>query len=606
MAEKFLEFFQLELSPVATVVPDDPERKAAAFLDVVRSLDFYTVCQGVFPENLKLSYHDFQLLTWGWNSAAQLLLTPISQTGAMPIQRDSGKFAATVLHQAGRACLLKRTSDMIRHGFLTVDESAEGFVVRKSHGLGSQFADLLEVERLDDLNRLRDDMARHMVHGWSLVDYEHAMNSMDMPGAFMSRSLKSPFAEWKQDDVDSLMGSLIFPWDSGSGIMMGYGAHPDVDLHFLLEGLNLILACRNEAGLHPACTISDTSGADVTAVAAVVVGLHLKHIRFALLSQKTHPEIRLEKSLTIWGPRSELVESIAEFMGIESGRVSRALSAITVKASEAEIFANRTTPLIPLVIDLENGFILRPVSSISRNPLNTVIPIQQHRAAQSLQKVVEPREEWLRADIHAAFQGNRYVRVEGNVNLRDGNHVLTDVDAAVFDRTCGDLALFQIKWQDFDTNDVRQLRSKASNFVADVDKWATNVCRWISTRSMLDVGNTFRINPSKDGPVLRIFLFVVSRHVCRMAGYGFKSANAFLAFATWPQWMRVRAEVGPVPHVMDRIHEQLCKEYEREVSVLPFPYKMNVASVDAVVQYEDVFVRFDDLSGSENQEERSD
>jgi hypothetical protein len=56
---------------------------------------------------------------------------------------------------------------------------------------------------------------------------------------------------------------------------------------------------------------------------------------------------------------------------------------------------------------------------------------------------------------------------------------LTDIDAAVLDRTTGDLALFQLKWQDFRGATTRQTISRAKNFVGQVQKWAENTTTWI-------------------------------------------------------------------------------------------------------------------------------
>ena len=39
--------------------------------------------------------------------------------------------------------------------------------------------------------------------------------------------------------------------------------------------------------------------------------------------------------------------------------------------------------------------------------------------------------------------------------------MITDIDAAVFDVTTGELGLFQLKWQDFSSSDVAKQRSKA-------------------------------------------------------------------------------------------------------------------------------------------------
>lgn len=597
MEDRFQHLADSEMDAVREVIPADSTGKVAVLLEVLRALDWVTISNPLVPSDQRLAAHDLQIIQWGWNGIAELLLRPVSQRNAMPFMENSessSRFALSLLHQAGRASLLKRTADMIRFGLFRAEESADGITVCQNDGnMVRQFSDLLEPDRLKGLERVLDDPATENSHGWELVNHEDA-EWLRRQGAFMGRRREDPLATWKSNDVNSLMEPLTFPWPNPNGVMMGYKAHPDVDDHFFAEGMNFIDSCRHDAGLHPSCDFDGTSAADVLTISAILAGLHMKHVRFALLAQKTHENIEFRKSLTIWGPKSELVESISEYAAVEPGRVEQALSAVTMRASEASFFRNRTTSTVPLLIDLENGLVLRPVSSICRNPLTSVLRLQQHRSINGGQGIIEPRENWLRTDLYSMFRGSRYMTVDGNVKLKNGNQVTTDVDAAILDRTSGDLALFQLKWQDFATNDIRALHSKAKNFVREVDEWASRVSKWISSKSVIDVQNTFRIKPSKDGCVRRIFMFVLSRHACRMVGYGVDSTNGLLALATWPQWVRVRTELGPVPQVFDRIHERLCLEHEREATVSLHPFRLDVTSETISVQYEDLFVDFDD------------
>ncbi len=59
------------------------------------------------------------------------------------------------------------------------------------------------------------------------------------------------------------------------------------------------------------------------------------------------------------------------------------------------------------------------------------------------------------------------------------NVTMTDIYAAVLDMTTGELAIFQLKWQDFGYNDLLRIRSKATKFVERVDTWSSQTLEWI-------------------------------------------------------------------------------------------------------------------------------
>jgi hypothetical protein len=362
----------------------------------------------------------------------------------------------------------------------------------------------------------------------------------------------------------------------------------------MCAGIQYVNECQFKSGIHNKAAIGASNGSDVGLVAAYVAGLHLKHIRFAVIAHQTRPDIDIRKSLTIWGLLSDIVSSASDFLDMPLERVRSALAVLTVKPHEGSLFVNRTTPLIPLLIDMGNGHVLRPASCVTRNVLDTVIPIARHRDPNGYKNIIQPREDWLRSQLYAAFHGSRLATVNGNTKLNENGRTVTDVDAAILDVTCGEMAIFQLKWQDYSTNDVKELRSKAANFVTEVEEWARRVNSWIASRSIADVMSAFRLNVRKHGMPIRIFLFAISRHVCRTQGYGYINNNEYLGTATLSQFLRVRYEVGPVPFVFDKIHEQLVDEHPQNMQVKPLPYDLKVSSASVIVHYHDYFVAFGD------------
>jgi hypothetical protein len=191
-------------------------------------------------------------------------------------------------------------------------------------------------------------------------------------------------------------------------------------------------------------------------------------------------------------------------------------------------------------------------------------------------KIMSHREAWQRSEIYAMFQGARYQCVAGNIRLKKGGREITDVDAAIFDRTTGEVALMQLKWQDYFTNDVRKLRSKSSNLSRELERWTTQVTEWVRSEGLRGVASALRLNQARDGPVREVHLFAISREVARVGAYGWSPPPSHLAIANWPQFARVRFQLGPVAHVLREMHERFCSEATKTVIGTPVPMETTV------------------------------
>jgi hypothetical protein len=239
--------------------------------------------------------------------------------------------------------------------------------------------------------------------------------------------------------------------------------------------------------------------------------------------------------------------------------------------------ANHSTPLIPLLFDLGNGFILRPVSCLTRNPFTATKTQHQWLDSRTEHAIAADREDWMRSNLYGMFRGGRYVCFPGNLKLRRASSILTDIDAVVYDRLTGDVGLFQLKWQDYSTNDVRQLRSKAANLSAELIDWSGKVKSWIQENGISALDKSLRLKQKRREAVRSIFLFAISRSAVRTQGYGIKTDAPDLAMAVWPQFVRTRMEIGPAERTLRDIHARLVEEYGHVPSITPMPASLGVA-----------------------------
>jgi len=174
------------------------------------------------------------------------------------------------------------------------------------------------------------------------------------------------------------------------------------------------------------------------------------------------------------------------------------------------------------------------------------------------------------------FRGRRYICFPGNLKLRRGGAVLTDIDAAIYDRLTGDVGIFQLKWQDYSTNDVRQLRSKAANLAAELTDWSNKVMSWIEENGVSSLDKSLRLKQKRREAVRSVMLFAISRSSVRTHGFGVRTDAPSLAMAMWPRFVRARMEVGPSERSLRDLHARLLQEYGQLPDIRPTPASIQV------------------------------
>lgn len=285
--------------------------------------------------------------------------------------------------------------------------------------------------------------------------------------------------------------------------MVAYDARIEVDKHYMAEALSLATHWREDSGIHPEAMLGSITGADIAGVGASLISLHSKHFDCVSVAKKMYDHVSVGQSLTIWGPRTALEESISIMSGRPRPVVHSVFNALAMTSEQAKNLADHSTPLIPLLFDLGNGFILRPVSCLTRNPFTAARTQHQWLDPRTEHAVAADRENWMREHLYAMFRGRRYICFPGNIKLRRGGAVLTDVDAVIYDRLPGDVGIFQLKWQDYSTNDVRQLRSKATNLSAELIDWSGKVMSWIEENGVSALDKSLRLKKKRREAVRR-------------------------------------------------------------------------------------------------------
>jgi hypothetical protein len=547
------------------------------FIEVVRAMDYWSI--SAYPDSRQNAQtgQALDLMCWGWNRAVAELFEPLDQPNAFPMMestRESRGFAAGLMQEFGKVSLARRLADMGERGIMEIARDGDDFRLRMTEDARAQFADFAESDRLKAAEtRLSSSRA-----GWTMASMRDALRSPDMPGNYVALA-KAPVKRWLRPDIEELIKPLVRPWDTGYGVMVAYDARIEVDKHYMAEALALAMPWREDAGIHPDAKLGSITGGDLSGVGAALISLHAKHFGCVSVAKKLFSQVSVPQSLTIWGPKDALEESISFMSGRPAAVVQAAFNALAMTAEQAKKLAEHSTPLIPLLFDLGNGFILRPVSCLTRNPFTAAKTQHQWLDPRTEHAAAADREQWMREHLYGMFGGRRYIRFPGNLKLRRGGAVLTDIDAIIYDKQTGDVGLFQLKWQDYSTNDVRQLRSKAANLSAELGDWSGKVKSWLDENGVSALDKSLRLKQKRGEAARSALLFAISRSSIRTQGYGVKTQAPDLAMATWPQFIRARMEIGPSAWSMRDLHERVIQEHAQVPKVHPLPAALSMSCV---------------------------
>ncbi|MES5488526.1 hypothetical protein QMZ05_37775 [Bradyrhizobium sp. INPA03-11B] len=572
MANSLAALASVEIERQRAQVAELPQiARAGLLVEACRVIDFHHVIRFMSskPES-GLSEFEFATMLRGWNPLAAMLLPHIGSLRGIPFRESTPELRMSVLGilmNLGKASFLRENAEMLRHGMneCTVDGTAITFRMTDRYTI-DHFLDRLEADKLKDI--------------------EDAMSA----GNLFKEAIKRTAIE----NLDDRIRELVHPFRPRNNVtMVSYDSSPDIEEHFFAlvaednhEGID-------EAGIHDETVLGNITGKDLRTVVFLITSFYLKHIHFVDVAKKAFPDVNYPMSLTVWTPPDRLIESIASFTGIEQNAVSSALDMITVKSSHASYFEEEVTPLLPMLIKVSDDYVLQPVSSVFRNPFHGIRMLHEafdKRASDNLRK---HRENWMISELYDLFLGQRYLRMEGPTRLRLGGKVVTDIDAAVFDTLTGELALFQLKWQDFSSNDVAKQRSRAKNFVEKVDAWAKAVQDWIAASGTANLMPTLRLGQAPEVPQVR--LFAIGRSAARFRSYGFEPQENAVAPATWRQFVRLRYAAGPSENVLQDLHEAI--RTERKASLKLRPLRQEFSCGDHTIVLENLFNEYDDHSG---------
>ena len=262
-------------------------------------------------------------------------------------------------------------------------------------------------------------------------------------------------------------------------------------------------------------------------------GYAAKHIRFTELLQSSHPELLAENLFYNIRMEDETLRLIRENRECSEQDAYTILSCISLSSDNSELYNYGQVNCAPLIKISRNQY-LHSVAGSLFHPFSFLLSSLQQRFLNDFSRNINSRETIFRKQLYEIV-GNSFTCINHNIVIKHGGKVVTDIDAAMVDKISGEIALFQLKWQNQTVDSIRSLHSKAQNYTKETMYWVQSVKQWIEHTSEAEIaghlGNGIK---RKNIDKSKIFLFVLGRNHGNYSGEKLTSEKT-----VWAQWFQL-------------------------------------------------------------------
>jgi hypothetical protein len=285
------------------------------------------------------------------------------------------------------------------------------------------------------------------------------------------------------------------------------------------------------------------------AAVTILVGWSMKHLGFCFELLKKRPSLEPQNIVTITSELEDVVESLSAALDVDSPVARQLIDALTLTLENKEEHCSIPGNLItPMFIEIGENKLLRPVWGSLSEPFLFLLRELRYRYRMDWDDAVNMREQAFRKDLYSLFLSDRFYKLHRSVILKNDGERVTDVDAFILDCNTGEAALFQLKWQDFIGNSMRERESKKKNLLREGNQWIERVSLWLSKTDRKDLAQTFNINPQDAAKISSIRLFMIGRNFAHFSGDWPIDKRA-----AWGMWHQLCRLISNLPNFEDPI-----------------------------------------------------
>jgi len=213
------------------------------------------------------------------------------------------------------------------------------------------------------------------------------------------------------------------------------------------------------------------------------------------------------------------------------------LSALTLSQTNAAWHATVPGIAAPPFVRISPSTVMPSQFGLRTQPLLFLARELRRRDAQSWHNAAHQREAAFRHDLAEIFADRRFVHASTRIQLkRDGGSLRTDIDATIFDRKTGTLAVFELKSQDPFARTPDELDRRRDNVLA-ANRQLSGILDWITRHKADEILDRIDHQTAKRFHVQRVLPFVLARSLVHFNDGSTPDKRA--AWGTWPDVLRL-------------------------------------------------------------------
>jgi hypothetical protein len=491
-----------------------PAHRGSAVVALTRARDWhYLKLQDTLNAATKTATaHNSYLYSSGWHKALQFCFGNATESPYVsPLVTDStlDAWADQVLLECDRLTAGEQVLAHCETGFMRMQQGGQ-----------KDFSVWIASKKMPTEWREREDIA-----WWTnalATTYEREMQELAAEKVSIQQQLDAFASEWQADGTVYRTTQEIDDYY----LRLGRLRVKRMACHFLYPAQTLIGGCTVELYGH---------------VLAVLIGWAVKHLDLCRACVVQHPSCTL-RALLAPPHAAALIEALSETLGVESAAIRRVVDAYSLSHENISSHCSVAGTPAPPLLRLDEQHLVWSLTGLLSEPFLFLTRELKRRHSYEYHTASHVHEEVFRQDLYQLFSDKRFVRSAESVELRGvQGDLTTDVDALIFDRKTGVLALFELKSQDLFAYS-RQERRRQRDYFYNAGKQVLACVQWLNRNGANAL--LARLDPKrvKRLKVQKTYIFVLGRYLAHF--FDGPEFDRRAAWGTWPQVLRLVNEVS--------------------------------------------------------------
>jgi hypothetical protein len=506
-----------------------PAHKGSAVVALTRARDWhYLKLQDTLNAATTATAHNSYLYPSGWHKALQFCFSNVTASPNV-----SPLVAASTLDAWADQVLLE--CERLTAGEQVLAHCETGFM-KMQQGEQKHFSVWIASKKMPTEWREREDIA-----WWTNAlakTYEREMQ--ELAGEKVSIQLDAFASQWQAD-------------------VSVYRTTQEIDDYYIRLGMLHVkgMACHF---LYPAQTVIGGCTVELYRnVLAVLIGWALKHLDLCSAFVVQHPSCTLRALLAT--PHASLIEALSETLGVDGAAISCVVDAYSLSHENVSYHCSVAGTPAPPLLRLDEQHLVWSLTGLLSEPFLFLTRELKRGYSYEYHTAAHLREDLFRQDLYQLFSDKRFVKSADSIELRGvQGDLTTDVDALIFDRKTGALALFELKSQDLFAYS-RQERIRQRDYFYNAGKQVLAWLQWLHRNGANALLTRLDLKRVKHLKVQKTYIFVLGRYLAHF--FEGPEFDRPAAWGTWPQVLRLVNEVSfgaEDAHPIQSLYNKLLKD----------------------------------------------